>query len=147
ATAIVLQVRSEAAHAGDGVYSLASIPVPAKASPIAPPGKPSAFEAALDVTGALTLTWKCKNPRGSQGTIYQLWRKIDGGALTYIGGAGRRRFVDATVPAGSAGVVYQIQAVRSTAKGEWATFNVNLGTRGKMPTSVRIGSPPMTIAA
>jgi len=36
--------------------------------------------------------------------------------------------VDATIPAGSSQVTYQMQAVRSTAAGPWAQFNVNFGT-------------------
>jgi hypothetical protein len=149
ASAIILQIRSEAGRGGDGVYLLAQISAPAKGSPIAPPGRPFGFKAELDAIGGLRLTWKCRNPRGSQGTIYQLWRRIDGGKLTYIGGTGRRRYVDATVPAGSAGVMYQIQAVRSTAKGDWATFNVVLGTRirGKMLATMQIGASVKTIAA
>ncbi len=39
-------------------------------------GLPSRFAVQLQATGSLTLTWECKNPRGSEGTIYQVWRRL-----------------------------------------------------------------------
>jgi hypothetical protein len=50
-----------------------------------------------------------------------------GGAFAPIGSVGRRKFTDATVPAGVASVTYQIRAVRSTATGPAAQFVVNFG--------------------
>jgi hypothetical protein len=44
------------------------------------------------------------------------------------------------VPAGSSQVTYQIQAVRSTAVGPWAQFNVNFGAPGQA-MSVTEGKP------
>jgi hypothetical protein len=78
------------------------------------------------------------------GTVYQVGRRIGGaGEFTYCGGAGAKKFLDETIPAGSSQVTYQIQAVRSTAVGEWAQFNVNfgIGTGGAMTTSVTESSP------
>ena len=144
---IIKQVRAKAATAGNGVYSLASIPVPATPSPIAPPGQPFEFKVILDSSGALQLKWKCNNPAGSTGTIYQVWRRIGGsGEFIYQGGTGTRDFIDATVPAGSAQVTYQIQGVRSTTVGPWAQFNVNFGVSGgagggMMIASVTEGKP------
>ena len=130
---IILQVRAKAATAGDGVYTLAQIPAPATPSPVGTPGTPTNFSAMLNGNGALLLKWKCANPAGSVGTIYQVWRRI-GAPLTaefvYLGGSGTKGFVDGTLPAGSAAVTYQIQAVRSTAVGPWAQFNVNFGVAG-----------------
>ena len=72
----------------------------------------------LDARGALTLRWKCPNPPAQRGTIYQVWRRIGAeGAFTYLGELGKRKFVDATVPAGSPCVTYQIRGVRSTIAG------------------------------
>lgn len=127
---IILQIRARAGGDGDGVYSLASIGPPAKRSPKGEPGRPDRLAWGLGQEGALTLTWKCRNPRGSKGTIYQVWRRMDGGPLEYLGQSGTKRFVDATVPQGTARITYQIQAVRSTAVGPWAMFNVNFGVRG-----------------
>lgn len=105
------------------------IPPPAKASPIGPPGQPTQFTFELDARGALELSWKCKNPRGAVGTMYQVSRRIGpGGELVPLGITGEKRFVDETIPAGSTQVIYQIQAIRSTAAGPIATFNVNFGT-------------------
>ncbi|HLL91178.1 MAG TPA: hypothetical protein VK324_17910 [Tepidisphaeraceae bacterium] len=62
------------------------------------------------------------------GTIYQVYRRLGpDGAFEYIGGAGQRKFVDATIPAGTPSVTYQLQSVRSTAVGPWSQFNVGFG--------------------
>ena len=77
------------------------------------------------------------------------WRgssKIGGGDATYIGDAGAKRFVDATVPAGTAQVTYQIQAIRSTAAGAWATFVVNIGV-GSSDAMLAANESPVKLAA
>jgi hypothetical protein len=125
--AIISQVRAQAAMNGNGVYSLASISPAAKASPIGQPGKPSAFTFAIDGQGVLTLQWKCKHPRGAVGTIYEVHRRVGNGELVYLGTTGEKRFVDQTIPSVPQ-IVYQVRAIRSTAIGDWATFNVNFGT-------------------
>lgn len=128
---IIKQIKTKAAISGSGVYSLAEIPAPATPSPRPPPGPISDFVVTLDGNGALGLKWKCANPPGATGTIYQVWRRIGAaGEFSYLGGSGSRSFVDDTLPAGSASVTYQIQAVRSTAVGPWAQFNVNFGVSG-----------------
>ena len=77
------------------------------------------------------------------GTIYQVSRRTGatgaGGAFVAVGGTGTRSFVDPTVPAGAAAVTYQIQAVRSTAVGPWAQFNVNFGVSGTGMTATVVG--------
>ena len=104
---------------------LAVRPTPA---PRPAPGTPNRFTVALAADGALTLRWKCNNPRGCSGTIYQVWRRIGSvGAFEYLGGAGTRAFVDATIPAGTPQVTYRIQAARSTAVGAWAQYTVSFG--------------------
>lgn len=133
AGAIVLQVRSRAAIAGDTVYSLASISPPAEPSPIAAPGKPTGITAQLKPDGGLLLTWRCDNPRGSQGTIYQVYRRTDNGELKFIGGTGKKKFFDNTLPPGAAVVVYQIRAERSTRVGEWGQQIVHLGGSVHLP--------------
>lgn len=127
--AILLQIRSRAQTEGAGVYSLASLTAPAKASPIGAPGTPTEFTYTLDARGALKLRWKCKNPRGSVGTMYQVSRRLGfDGPLVQLGLSGTKRFIDDTIPAGASQIVYQIQAIRSTAVGPAALFNVNFGT-------------------
>lgn len=144
ASDIIKSVKAKAATSGDSVYTLAQIPAPALPGPRPAPGQPTDFVVQLDATGALNLAWKCPNPAGTSGTIYQVWRRIGStGDFSYIGGSGTRSFVDATLPAGSSSVTYQIQAVRSTVVGPWAQFNVNFGVSGGgvMTASVAEGVP------
>ena len=135
---IIKAVRARAAVVGDSVYELAQLPSPALPEPIVALGQPTDFRVGLGADGALTLKWKCHSPRAT-GVIYQVFRSTDGGAnFTYVGGSGSKKFVDATVPAGTASLVYRIQAVRSTAAGPWATFLVmfGVGTGGQMGATV-----------
>lgn len=136
---ILKQVKTKAAISGDSVYSLADIPVPATPSPKPPPGTPTDFVATLNPDGSLNLKWRCPNPPGASGTMYQVSRRLGlSGDFAPIGASGTRSFVDATVPAGTPVVTYQIQAARSTAVGLAAQFVVNLGVgaAGEVTASV-----------
>jgi hypothetical protein len=147
---ILKQIKTQASLSGPGVYSLAEIPAPAIPSPRPAPGKPTDFTATLEENGSLNLKWKCANPAGTSGTIYQIYRRTSPtGEFTYIGGSGSKAFEDATIPAGSSGVTYQIQAVRSTAVGLWAQFNVNFGvSSGGGVTMASVSeTPPTRVAA
>jgi hypothetical protein len=131
---IIKQIRAKAATTGDGVYFLAQIPAPAAPTPVPPPGTPTDFTATLNPDGSLKLRWKCANPRGAGGTMYQVSRRVGAGGASgpfvALGGSGTKTFLDATVPASAAaagGVTYQVQAVRSTAVGVAAQFVVNFG--------------------
>lgn len=117
--------------------------VRATPSPVAPPGTPSNFKATFVGNGDLELTWKCENPRNANGTLYQVWRQVDGEAEEkYIGGAGQRKYTDTTIPPGATVITYQIQAVRTTAVGNWATFVVKLGkTAGGTATAFVTEAP------
>jgi hypothetical protein len=128
--AIILQVRAKASADGDGVYSLASISSPAAPSPVGPPGTPSQFAAKLNGDGSLLLSWKCKNPPNAKGTMYEISRRIGTGKFEPMGVVGKKKFVDNTLPKGSAKVTYQIRAVRSTRTGDAAQFNVAFGGTG-----------------
>jgi hypothetical protein len=128
---LIQAIRAKASQDGNHIYQLALIPAPAKASPIGAPGTPTRFSFTLSQIGTLKLKWKCDNPRGAAGTMYQVWRRVGfEGEFTYLGGSGTKSFIDDTLPAGAASVTYQIQAVRSTATGPVATFNVNFGVSG-----------------
>lgn len=148
-SSIIKQVRAKADLSGNGVYSLASLPVPAKPSPKGAPGQPTNLKVSLAVTGELTLKWKCPNPTGTSGTIYQVWRKIGvNGELTYLGGTGMREFVDDSLPAGSTNVMYQIQGVRSTVIGPCNQFNVNFGVSATGAVSATVSEvSPVRVAA
>lgn len=125
---IIKQVRAKADLAGDGVYALASLPVPATPAPVPAPGTPSDFKVILNPEGSLKLKWKCVNPAGAVGTMYQIARRTEpGGAFTMVGASGTRSFTDVTVPSGVVAVTYQIVAVRSTSAGPAAQFTVNFG--------------------
>jgi hypothetical protein len=118
-------------------------------TPIGSLGKPTKLKVTLSETGALELGWSCSSPRAS-GMTYQVFRRnAPDGEFTYLGGTGEKKFTDATLPAGSSQVTYQIQAVRSTAVGPWASFNVNFGVSsgsGAAKTSVT-EAKPVKIAA
>jgi hypothetical protein len=151
---IIKQVKTKAALAGGGlagaaIYNLALLPVPTPPSPIPAPGTPTDFKISLSQAGALTLKWKCPNPAGGVGTIYQIARRIGAtGAFVPLTGVGTRSFTDTTIPAGTASVTYQITAVRTTAVGVPALFIVNFGTGagGEMVASVVAASAPKLAA-
>lgn len=79
----------------------------------------------------LILTWKCVNPDGASGTIYEVRRRLGtGGDSVLIGASGNKSFTDDTVPSGTARVSYFVTGVRSTARGNTAQFDVNFGVGG-----------------
>jgi hypothetical protein len=130
-TAILKNIRAKADGSGDGVYALAQIPPPATPSPVGPPGTPFGLGVTLNPDGSVELKWKCENPAGSTGTLYHVYRQIGTGAeFSFIGGAGERKFTDATVPAGTPTVVYKIQGVRTSAIGVAGEFIVRFGVIG-----------------
>jgi hypothetical protein len=146
-SAIIKKVRAKAATDGPGVYALASIPAPAAPSPVPAPGTPANFVAELSQGGALTLKWKCPNPARSQGTTYQVSRRVGaGGDFVVVGTTGVKRWVDATVPAGTASVTYRIVATRSTAQGPEALFTVNFGVGGGGEVTASVISAPKLAA-
>jgi hypothetical protein len=125
---IISQIRAKAESTNNpNVYVLSHISPPAARTPMAPPGKPDGFKVELQVIGALTVKWKCPNPAGSSGTIYQVWRRIGAGDFQYVTSVGSKQFIDATIPPGTSSITYQVQAFRSTAAGPKAQFNVNFG--------------------
>lgn len=126
---IIAQVRTRARTTDDpGVYGLALLPPIADRTPMAPPGTPTRFTFTLHTNGLLLLKWDCKNPRGSSGTVYQVYRRIGAsGEFTFIGTSGSKGFLDSTVPLAASELTYRIQAVRSTKAGAAATFNVTFG--------------------
>lgn len=121
------------------VYTLAEIPPPATPAPAPAPGRPYRFEVELRPLGSIALGWKCDNPRGVYGTLYEVRRRIGtAGEFVLIGSSGEKSFVDETLPsdAGAAegGVTYAITAVRSTVRGieGVVTVNFGVGTGGGM---------------
>ncbi len=129
---IMLQIRAKADTSDEGVYALASVPERKKPAPIGPPGTPHSFAADLWQDGSLALRWKCKNPRGTAGTMYHVYRRTGpSGEFKYLGASGAKRFVDETIPPGSPSVEYRVRAVRGTSVGQWASFHTSFGTMGR----------------
>jgi len=129
-------IKTFAATTGDqGVYARAWISAPS--SPGRPgsapaPGTPFGFDVQLHQYGGLKLTWKCDNPDGTAGTIYQVRRQLNGeGNFTFIATVGAKSFLDETLPAGTRTCTYEVTAVRSTRRGELARYMVNFGGAGR----------------
>jgi hypothetical protein len=105
--------------------------VPAMPSPLPPPGTPHSFRVTLMGDGSIGLGWKCKNPPGSRGTIYHVWRRVDGeSTFAYLGTFGAKRYLDRDIPAGTTSLTYEVQAVRSKTAGPKAQHTVRFGTAG-----------------
>lgn len=138
-------IKAHADNAADpsAVYAAAQIPEPAPPSPASAPGTPTDFSVLLEQTGAVTLKWKCANPAGVSGTVYEVRRRTGSGSFTFIGATGIRQFTDDTLAAGSVNVTYQIIAVRSTIRGLPAQFNVNFGIGGDGFATVSVQSVKM----
>ncbi len=140
---IIKSIRAKAAVSGNTVYELAEIPDPATPTPVNTLGQPTNFKANLEQDGSLTITWKCASPRAT-GTVYQVWRKTNGQTeFSYLGGSGQKKFTDNTLPSGISSALYQIQAVRSTAVGPWATFTVQIGTGSSGQLTATVEQPKL----
>jgi hypothetical protein len=146
-TVAMIKAFAENAANPSVVYSLAQLPMPATPQPAPPPGTPTDFTAGIDQTGAVMLKWKCPNPPGVSGTVYEVQRRIGEGAFGFLTVVGTRQFTDSTLPAGSSGVVYQITAMRSTTRGLPAQFNVNFGIGGGGLFVASATPVPMKMAA
>lgn len=129
---LIRSIKNKAETTGDpNVYVLAQIPSPATPTPVGPPGTPTDFRIELLQYGGLKLSFKCSNPSGSVGTIYEVKRRNGAtGEFVYIGATGVKNFTDATLPSGLSSATYQITAIRSTASGNPAQFTINFGVGG-----------------
>jgi hypothetical protein len=103
----------------DAVYTAAQIPAPDAPSPVPPPGQPNMITVGIQPgSGAITLKWKCENPRGASGTSYVVRRMIGNtGRFEFVGVTGKKSFVDTTFAAGPDSVQYTVQAQRSDRSG------------------------------
>jgi hypothetical protein len=99
--------------------------------PMGAPGTCSEFKVMLLNDGSIETKFKANNPRGMSGVTYQVWRRFGSvGEFAYLFATGEKRFVDSTIPVGTAQVQYQIRGIRPTSAGNWAQFNVNFGQNG-----------------
>lgn len=145
---IIKQVGAKATMGGDAIYALAGIPAPSTPAPRQPPGMPYEPKVGLDLSGALSLGWKCNNPPGTSGTMYQVYRRAGlSGSFVLLGGSGERKFTDDTIPSGATQLTYKIQGVRSTCVGPWAEFNVSFGTNANGVMFASLAATPAKLAA
>ncbi|HYF15492.1 MAG TPA: fibronectin type III domain-containing protein [Phycisphaerales bacterium] len=117
---MVRSVRTFAENGGgNAVYQLAQVPAPRGPSPLLAPGQPTNLSAALVASsGALEIRWKSNNPRSAVGTSYIVRRRLSpAAAFEFVGVAGTKRFVDASLPAGLRTVQYTVQGQRAGAAG------------------------------
>ncbi len=141
------QIKATAGIEGESVYVKALVPPPADPSPLAAPGKPTQFKASLRSLGDMEIKWKCKHPKGSEGTMYQIERQIAGGAFELLATVGVKRFIDITLPAGTAQVNYRVTAIRSTKRGASADFPVSLGVEPGIPPAMLRSGDARAMAA
>lgn len=115
----------------DEVWNLAGIPAPKTPSTLPPPGQPGSITAQLNSLGELTLKWKCTNPRGVTGVIYQVLRGLNGATPALFDLVGEKTLVDGTIPAGTTTVTYLIRARRGSSMGQPSSdFMVRFGVGG-----------------
>jgi hypothetical protein len=112
----------------DGQRASLGLSVRATPTPSPAPGTCSDFKVKLGADGSVQSSWKANNSKGMTGVTYQVYRRFGSeGEFEFVGASGLRKFVDTTIPAGTAQVQYQIRGIRPTGAGEWAQFNVNFG--------------------
>lgn len=114
-------IKAFAADSADpsAVYTAASIPAPKEMVVGVAPGRPTAVRCELNtVTGEARLSWRCRNPRTTRGTVYIVQRRARAGdRWETLGVSSVRSFTDTTLTAGSS-VEYQVTAVRGGVTGE-----------------------------
>jgi hypothetical protein len=114
------------------VYNLAALLPPTDPSQQAEPGTPDTFRATLNPSGSVRVAWKCKNPEGSQGTVYIVRRKLNNSTQwQQVALTASRFYVDGTIPAASGGAQYTVQGQRGNVLGEAsAPFTLQFGVDG-----------------
>src|SRR5688500_6379384 len=71
----------------DGQRASLGMRVRKTAEPMGAPGTSTNFKVTLKGDGSIDLGWKCNNPAGSQGTLYQIFRRVGAvGEFEYLGG-------------------------------------------------------------
>jgi hypothetical protein len=142
----VQQIRAAGDVGGSEVYTRAHVPRRKRHSRAPEPGTPTEFVYELLASGWIRAKWKCANPRGTQGTLYRIEREIGhGGTFEPVGTVGVKKFIDRSIPPGTAQVVYRITALRSTGPGQPACFIVNFGGTwpGNLPAYTLVSDTPV----
>ena len=131
-TVRTIRAHAETTDDPSALYALAQIAPLAAHSPAPPPSQPKQLGATLiETTGALTLRWKARQPTGTTGTTYLIRRRLPAeAAFSFVGVAGKKTFVDETLPSALTHVQYTVQAQRGTRSGPVsAILEVNFGQR------------------
>ncbi len=127
------------------LFTLAEIPAPRSDTAPPPPSTPTDIRTSLRQTGEVELRWKSSAPRDTQGTVYQIERAADGnasdGPFEFVGIAGERKFIDATLPAGPELVTYRITAIRGRSRSQTGTHTMHFGV--VRPDSFSLTAPPL----
>jgi hypothetical protein len=116
------------------IYSAASIDPPDAPSPTRAPATPARFDVTLvAATGELRIAFTCKHPRGVRGVTYRVERLTSAsgaldGRFEFLTTAKTRRFADATIPQGTAVVLYKVTPQTSTKDGDPAIHMVQLAS-------------------
>lgn len=118
----------------DAVFAAASVPPPAAPGPVQPPAQPTNFTFELDTnTGGLIVRWKCSNPAGVSGVVYNVRRSIGSGQAVTVGVTGEKRFTDTAIPAGASAITYQVFGQRGSQTGTASNpVTVHFGGGGTM---------------
>ncbi len=162
-SALIETIRSRAASTGDPrVLTLAQLPTPKtrrSSNAVPPPGKAHSFTTQLLATGPLRLRWKCDNPPGTSGTVYEVARRLghdtpaNAQPWVRLGAVGRKEFIDTSLPAGLAPelhgtVAYAVTATRSTRRGTTALHTVQIGSvRAALASSESKSEPQLKVAS
>lgn len=151
----VIKAFAETQANPDAVYQAAQIPAPTPPSARPAPGTPTTFKATLNPDGSVTLRWKCQNPSGTSGTVYNIVRRSGAeGPLVFVGAVGVRSFTDITIPAGTTTVQYIVTAQRAETTGiPSSPYTVMFGNAGAGVAGASIAAqftgttPPAKLAA
>ncbi len=131
-TVNTIRAFAEASPEPVAVYTTAQVQPPEPPAPLPAPTRPTNLRATLDATtGALTITWDARQPRGARGTTYLIARRLPGEhEPTFLGtGAPGKRFTDTTLPAGATEVFYTVRPYRGGTPGPQSeVLAVNIGT-------------------
>ncbi len=116
----------------NAVWELAAVPALRPRGAGKSPAQPRAFTAGLNGNGSLTVKWKCSNPRGVSGVVYQVSRRLNNtGPFSVLDTVGGKQFVDGSIPAGTFAVTYKVVGKRGQRVGPVSDqFTVQFGAAG-----------------
>lgn len=135
-------IRAYAKTTGDdGVYEAAQIPPPDAPTPYPAPAAPADLKTSLDNNGNVNVTWRITQPAAGASVFTMVTRRLNGnGPFTLIGTTQGKQFTDTTVPAGTAEVTYQLQAMAGGQTGPFSEpVTVFLGKPGSNQASGQSG--------